>query len=241
MKLALKRKKAKIACFMFLSAFILASCSSSKTISDTISEHNKSAIYEKQNIEKLKTYPELIDLLGKSVVVFSVFPTEDIPNEFAGSLHRILGETLQANSLFTKQLNDSELNSLLAKNGNLAQAKDLYLDSLTVVSVSDKDISNPLGRYLGVDNFLIFQLDKWPCFDCKNQDQLRMKLKLVDANSSYILWTSSASMTKLKPKEIDNIEAIADKLMLDLVEQFQNRFKKKWHRKQYDNLSESVS
>ncbi len=193
-----------------------------------------------RKIEDQKTYPEARDLLGKSAVMFSVFATQSLPLKSAESLHAAVGKKLQNIAFYSKVVSDEELNELLLKNSRLAQAKEIYLDSLTVVAVSDKDISNPLGNYLNVDNFLVFQLDQWPCQGCTNNKGIRMKLRLVDAKSSYIIWTGIAEKRKLNEEESANLEATAVDLAEELADHFNNRFKKKWHHKRFSNLAKSV-
>lgn len=228
-------------CLGFLLSFILASCSSRGKISDTISEYSRNALIEEMQQKQKKTYPELIDLLGESAVLFSIVNDESTPQDIAGNLHQRLGNSLAQKQLFSEWLDDIELNDRLSQNSRLAQAKDIYLDSLTVVSVSDKDISNPLGRYLGVTNLFVFQIDKWPCVDCAPPRGLRMKLRVVDAASSYIVWTGIAEKKEFKPREASQVDTIILSLAEDLIDRFFHRFKKKWHRKRFDHLKKSIS
>jgi hypothetical protein len=95
-------------------------------------------------------------------LLFFPFSWLEIPAETAETLHRLIGQKLENSGLYSKVLSDDSLNALLTQKSDLTQAKDIYLDTLAVVLASDKDISNPLGNYLQVKNFLIFQVDRWP-------------------------------------------------------------------------------
>jgi hypothetical protein len=221
---------------------LLASCSSTETtISETIPEYSRDAILEFRKIENNKAFPETADLLGKSVAVFSIVLTPDAPQHVVESLHQNLLEKIDDAGLYPALLSDQRLTALLSQNPKLLQAKEIYLDSLTIVSVSDKDISNPLGKTLETENFLVFQLDLWPCADCKQNNTLRMKLRLVDSETSFIIWTGIAEMQKIELKELNDIDAIALKLAEDLLEEFNLCFSQKWHRKRFDNLAKSMS
>ncbi len=198
------------------------------------------ALLKAENIDKTKEFPELIDLIGHSVTVFSVFVDPTIPAETAATLHQRITDHIKDMPLYSNSLSDDELNSLLEQNPRLIQAKEIYIDSLTMVSVSDKDISNPLGNYLKVDNFLVFQLDKWPCLECKQGNSIRMKLRLVDTETGYILWTGIAENRKISKKESEDLMILVDELSDRLTENFFNRFKKKWHRKRFDRLGETA-
>ncbi len=225
--------------FVF-SLFLVSACEMSKTkISETLADHNRKALLEFKDIYETKTHPETADLVGASVTVFSVFLDSTIPVETATYLHQKISQNIQSKTLYAYHLSDKDLNNLLRQNGKLAQVKELYMDSLTVVSVSDKDISNPLGKYLNVDNFLVFQVDQWPCFDCKADPQIRMKLRLVDAETGFILWTAIAENKKISEKEGGNLMKLVDHLSDQMTKDFYNRFKKKWHRQRYDRLSET--
>ena len=226
---------------VFLISLITIGCSGTGTFTDTIAEHSRTAILEERKIDEIKAYPEAIDLLGNSAAVFSYFGTKSIPLQSAEKLHLTVINKIQGLPFYKSILSDGNLNSMLENNPKMAQAKEIYLDSLTVVSVSDKDLSNPLGNYLKVDNFLVFQLDRWPCLTCKQDNGMRMKLRLVDAKSSHIIWTGIAEKRNLDEEEAANLEALALNLANQLADNFNNRFKKKWHRKRFENLAKSVS
>ncbi len=221
-------------------AFGFSSCSSSEvTFSDSISEYSKESLLTIKKIEETKLHPELSDLLGDSVVVFSVFSDKNTPIDTAESLHHDVFTRVKEMTLFSSMVEDQRLNSLLNKNNQLAHAKEIYLDSLTTVSVSDKDISNPLGKYLIADNFLVFQLDRWPCIECNTPTGMRMKLRVVDAESCYIFWTAIVEIRKLSEEELNDLTSVAAKLTNQLTETFYNCFKKKWHRKRFEGLANS--
>ena len=226
--------------FLVLILF-LSSCSGSETnFSEAIPEYSRDAIYEFRKIEEKNPFPEAVDLLGKSAAVFSVVIASDAPRDLVTLMHQQLIEKLSNTGMYPRLLNDEELNGLLSKNPQLTQFKELYLDSLTVVSVSDKDISNPLGRYLNSENLIVFQLDRWPCLDCNSEKSIRMKLRLVDAETSLIIWTGIIEKKGLKTEEMENLEKIATDLASELTQQFYTCFMKKWHRKRFDNLTQAA-
>ncbi len=227
--------------FVFSIASMTIGCSTTGTFTDTIAEHSRTAILEERKIEEFKAYPEAADLLGSSAAVFSFFGTKDIPLKSAEKLHQSMIAKIQGLSFYESILSEESLNAMLENNPRMRQGKEIYLDSLTVVSVSDKDLSNPLGRYFKVDNFLVFQLDRWPCLTCSDDKGMRMKLRLVDAKSSHIIWTGIAEKRKLDEEEAANLETLALNLAEQLADNFNNRFKKKWHRKRFENLAKSVS
>ena len=218
----------------------LSSCSSSEIIiSDTISEHSANAILEIKKVKERNPNPELADLLGTSIAIFSVFSDQNTPVDSAELLHDSLFSQVNEMGLFSTVLDEQQLNELLNKNRQLAQKKELYIDSLMTVSVSNKDISNPLGKYLTTENFLVFQLDRWPCSECSTPLGMRMKLRIVDAESGYIVWTAIAESRNLSLEELNDLMPVAIKLKELLSNTFYASFKKKWHRKRFAGLTNS--
>lgn len=217
-----------------------ASCSSNTAIlSDSVSEQSKASLFENQEIYKIKEHPELLDLLGKSVAVFSVFSDKKTPTETAQELHSLVLAKIEEKPVFPSVLDDKSLNSLLTQNKVLAQKKEIYLDSLTAVSVSDRDISNPLGAHLDVENFLVYQLDQWPIQSGDAPAGFRMKLRVVDAKTGLIIWTAIAESRKLSAEEISDPAAAVKAVAGQLTDNFYNVFKKKWHRKRFEGLQNS--
>jgi hypothetical protein len=228
-------KRPAVLFFSFLLGLTATACSSKISISETISGYSEKALLTEKRITEKKSYPESLDLLKESAAVFSIFIAPEIPAEAAESLHRLIGQKLESTGLYAKILPDEMLNTLLTQKNDLTQAKDIYLDTLAVVSVSDKDISNPLGDYLQVKNFLIFQVDRWPCTGCDQNNGLRMKLRVVDVASGYIVWTGIAEKKEAQGI-LANLEAGAAQMVEELADSFFHRFKQKWHRQRFDNL-----
>lgn len=180
------------------------------------------------------------DLLGESTAVFAVYTTDSIPMRSAEVLYDKISSRVNDSRLFSSVLLPHKVHEKLQLNSELAQVKEVYIETLTTVSVSDKDISNPLGAYLNVTNFIVFMVDKWPCFDCAETGNLRMKLQLVDTQTGLIIWTAIAEQSNLKPEELEMIEEVANRLASRLTDSLYDTFKKKWHHKRYENLSRST-
>ncbi len=210
---------------------------SNTVFSESISIHSKEALLEKRKIEDTKNDPEYADLLGNSTAVFSMVLSPEVPVNINNKLKNDVNQKIQEMQLFGSILAQRELNNLLQKNNRLNQAKEIYLDSLATVSVSNKDISNPLGKHLKTENFLVFQLDQWPCAHCSRKQEMRMKLRLVDAETGFIVWTGIGEAKNLTNQELEDIEGTAGKLADDLIGRFYNCFKKKWHKKRFSNLA----
>ena len=178
------------------------------------------------------------DLLGNSVALFSVINnTAKIPKDAQIELKNYYQDNVKQAAFFDVFLDEHQVAARFAANRQIAQSNAIYLDSLTTVAVSDKDISNPLGKFLNTDNFLILQIDHWPCITCSNEDLMRMKLRLVDAPSGYIIWTAIVERNNLTEEERSNLIDISKALCKELTDTFHHRFKQKWHRKRFKSLA----
>ena len=219
--------------------FSITSCTTTEiNYTESISETSVEAILIQKADILNDRYPERIDLIGKSTSIFTIIVSKDIPANISKMLQDITIEKIQETRFYDVVLSGDTLKAKLEQNNNLNQLKDVYLDSLGIVSVSDKDISNPLGTFLEVDSFLVLQLDQWPCLNCADQRGIGLKLRLVDTKSGLVIWTGIMEANELEPEASNNLEKLTTELVSELVNQFYNYFKKKWHRKRYDNLAE---
>jgi len=216
--------------------FLIGSCSSSKAeFTERISKLSKETLSKKDKAKE--GHDELIALLGKSTAVFTAVMSKDVSQKALADINDSIVSQISDAQFFEKVLAAEKSQTLLQKNMELNQKKEMYLDSLVFVSVSDKDISNPLGKYLEVENFLVFQIDQWPSTDSNSQHSFLMKLRLIDTESGHVIWTGIAENRELNQEESTNIDRTALNLASKLAESFFHCFKKKWYRKRFDNLA----
>lgn len=221
---------------IFMLFVFLASCQfSNQVLSERISQPAKDFLLQRKDIQESES--ETIHLLGNSLVVFSIFASKKVPKNISQQLQADFAHNIINLQLFQKVLAGKKLEEFFKQNRAFNQSKAIYLDSLVTVSVSDKDISNPLGKFLDSENILVFQVDRWPCQDCMLEKEMRMKLRIVDAESGYIVWTGINEKTKLSEDDMGNLDVIAQELSDELLNSFYHRFKRKWHRKRFSNLA----
>ncbi|NQU65575.1 MAG: hypothetical protein HQ517_15010 [SAR324 cluster bacterium] len=220
---------------LFLMLGFLSSCqSSSSSLSETVVSHSAKMLREAAipagNIHR----DETIVLLGDSAAVFFVVLTDNFPKQLTSDLTGYLNQRLEKLPMFQSVRGTDDLNLFFKKNHSLNQLRDVYLESLARVSVSNKDISNSLGKHLNVKNFVVFQVDRWPCSDCKAPFQIRIKLRLIDAATGFIFWNGINEITLDDIAEITlkQVIALSDELLIT----FQDRFQRKWHRLRFQNL-----
>jgi len=151
-----------------------------------------------------------------------------------------LGQGFQAAlgkaGFFPVFLNDIDISDRLAENRVIRKKTETFLDTLNSVTVSDKDLANPVGAFLGVNDFLVFHVAHWPCPSCEKQQKVRIKVRLVDASTGLIVWTATAQRDTYQE---DNPMEVAQELSEELSKMFQQRFELKWHKLRYLNLTKS--
>ena len=215
---------------------IASSCqSSSYSSSETLVNRSVKILREKASPAKNIHRNESIILLGTSAAAFFVNLTEAIPDQLTLDLSAVLNQRLEQMTLFQSVQNTDDLNNYFKQNRSLNQLKTIYLDSLTRVSVSNKDISNRMGKHLKVANLVVLQIDRWPCEECKAPFQTRLKLRVVDAPSGMIIWTGISEIKSDELTDITPEKVIA--LSEEILDAFEFRFKRKWHRIRFQNLS----
>ena len=226
-----------IAILAAILAMNAAACrSTAPNFSESIAEKSQARIKARKYKENPNHNWQTFDLLSSSIAVFLLRTSKEIPNSIMEKIESLVVSGLHEGQLFDTILTPRETRTRFSDNKILAQKKSIYLDSLSTIAISDKDISHPMGRYLEVDSFFIFQIDNWPCPDCILKDRIRMKIRLIDAISGDIVWTGIDELHSVTDRSEDTYR-LAIILAEDLIENFHLRFKRKWHQKRYTHLA----
>ncbi len=215
---------------------VTSSCqSSSHSLSETLVNRSVQTLRENATPSGNIHRDETIILLGNSAAAFFVNLAEDTPDQLSVDLSAVLNQRLEQMTFYQSLQNTDDLNTFFRQNRALNQLKDIYLDSLARVSVSNKDISNRMGKHLKVANLVVLQIDRWPCQGCKAPFQTRIKLRVIDAPSGMIIWTGFNEISSDDSTDITPEKVIA--LSEEILDTFKLRFKRKWHRIRHQNLS----
>ena len=221
---------------LFVSLLALASCeTTTTTFSEGISQKVLQEKEDKLIQEDKKLVFEIIDLLGQSATIFYLVK-EEVPVELVNKVKDQVLKRVKEAAFFTDLLSEQQARPIFTQERRMKQAREIYLDSLANVSVSDKDLSNPLGRLLQVENFLVYQLDSWPCASCVSKNIIGLKLRLVEASTGDIIWTGISQRSVLSP-DSENLDVALQELTAELMENFYFRFKRKWHIQRFQNLA----
>jgi len=218
--------------FLFCLGLGLSSCSATLT-SEQIS---KTAERHFEETKGLAGTLQNRDFLGLSAGFFVLLNHKEVPEDVKAPMEAKVFAAVEQMGFFPVLLRNEDLNTRLQEDRQMRVNSEIYLDSLTNVAVSDKDLANPLGQYLNVDDLLVFHVSLWPCPTCSNKSTLRLKLRLVDASSGLILWTAGVEQ-ELFDYELGAAPEIALELANNLTQLFDERFKVKWHKARFANLA----
>lgn len=177
------------------------------------------------------------EILAEKVAVFPVYNSTGVPEPVMEALNQKYQKGIEASGLIQSPVFLDRKESRFQENGNIRQKKEIYLDTLYSVSVSDKELSGKIGQFLDVEQFLVMQVSFWPCGDCLTKDIMRMKSRLIDAKSGEILWTGIHEEFGLVADAEENRE-IGMEMANKLTTAFVNRFKEKWHKKRFKHLAQ---
>ncbi|MDH5559360.1 MAG: hypothetical protein OEY59_00730 [Deltaproteobacteria bacterium] len=220
-------------------AFMVSCQSLSQNLNESISNSGIERLKLEYQIQKAPSLShEFNELLHQNVAVFSVITAREIPSNLSDELIDIVRQRINQTGFFSKLIGDETIREFFSGNQEANHLKDNYLDSLVTVSVSDKDIINPLGKELQFGNLVVLHMDLWPCPTCKTNDLIRIKVRVVDADSGIIIWTGINEQVINFKEELD-LPLISKNLTKGLMTAFYHRFKKKWHKKRYVHLAEN--
>ncbi|MBU2647251.1 hypothetical protein KKI24_21250 [bacterium] len=221
---------------LILILFLTASCSTGvQSLSETLASRSAKTLRENAVLTENIDRSETIVLLGSTAGVFFLNLAEGVPEQVARDLSDLLNQRLGQMVFFKSVQKSDDIDQFFKKNRSLNQLKSIYLESLTRVSVSNKDISNRMGKHLKMDNLVVFQIDRWPCLECKDPVRLRVKMRVVDASSGLIVWTGINEFKTDKAADMPPQQVF--KLSEELLDRFQYRFQRKWHRLRFQNLA----
>lgn len=221
---------------LLLISILGSSCQSNfSSMSETVVSRSAKKLREAATPPENISRTENIVLLGRSAALFYLDLAEGFPKEASEDLAAFLNRRVAELPFYQPVRKIGDFDTFFKNNRYLNELKDTYLESLARVSVSNKDISNRIGRELKVDNLIAFHIDRWPCAECSTPLRIRLKLRVIDLASGMIIWTGINELQVNQPT--DGTYDQLQKLSQELLDQLQKRFERKWHRKRFQNLA----
>ena len=131
-----------------------------------------------------------------------------------------------------------ELKKKLDVNPKLRSAYKTYMSTLTLTGISDKEIVLRLVDVFESPHFLLMDFLSFPCTkECPSDEQWVIRLKLIEANTGEIIYRARlAHQLDEDDKETESYHDLAEKLILDVIAEFQAGFIVPWHRWRYEHM-----
>lgn len=115
----------------------------------------------------------------------------------------------------------------------------LYSNTLSLVGVSNPEISRRLGKIFGVQLLAMVQMTYQRCQICENGNQLWMVAHVVEAKTGRIVLRANLRVILEKP-EPALIEQTAREMAETYLEEFHLAFLPKWQRLRFYNLKKRI-
>ena len=131
-----------------------------------------------------------------------------------------------------------ELNKKLDLNPKLHSAYKTYMNTLIITGISDKEIALRLEDEFESPHFLLLDFVSFPCTkECPSDEQWVIRLKLIEANTGDIIYlVRLAHQLDEEEQDTDLYQALAEKLISDVMAEFQAGFTVPWHRWRYEHM-----
>ena len=131
-----------------------------------------------------------------------------------------------------------ELNKKLDVNPKLRSAYNTYMSTLTLTGISDKEIALRLEYEFESPHFLLLDFLSFPCTkECPSDEQWVIRLKLIEANTGDIIFrVRLAHKLDEDEQNTDSYHALAEKMISNVMAEFQAGFMVPWHRWRYEHM-----
>ena len=187
--------------------------------------------------------PDFFPYRQKKVALLTFNAADTLSQETWQNLISHTVDTFQNHPEFASFLTESELEKALQNVPGLANVLQRYRTTMVFVGVSDKDLVRPLQKTVKIDQFLLIQLEDYPCTEsCPSDLQFLLRLKLFELQSGLLIYQIRLNY------EVDEEELLPEvlsKLVLakaqEILAEFSAKIKVPWHRWRYENLKKNVS
>lgn len=148
-------------------------------------------------------HPQALALLSLDVVGHE---------EARAVVDRLITDGLTDKKYYKKVLSAQAVYSLSQKDEALRTATAAYLGKLEAVNFSDSDLSRKIGGILGVDVFLLVNIDYWYYTReaDKNVAKVGLSMRLINADNGFMIWKAGHDLAPdyviIKP-ELNSIAA----------------------------------
>ena len=185
----------------------------------------------------VKDKPDLLPYMLKPVVLLSTKSPMKLESVWPKLMDK-MEQKLKKMPVLGRITGIKELNNKLDVNPKLRSAYKTYMSTLTLTGISDKEIALRLEDEFESPHFLLLDFLSFPCTkECPSDEQWVIRLKLIEVNTGDIIYRARlAHKLDEDEQDTDSYQALAEKLISDVLVEFQAGFIVPWHRWRYEHM-----
>jgi len=185
----------------------------------------------------VKDKPDLLPYMLKPVAALSTKSPRDLESVWPELMYKI-EQKLKKMPVLGRITGIKELNKKLDVNPKLRSAYKTYISTLTLTGISDKEIALRLEDEFESPHFFLLDFLSFPCTkECASDEQWVIRLKLIEANTGDIIYRARlAHQLDEDEQDTESYHALAEKLISDVIEEFEAGFIVPWHRWRYEHM-----
>ena len=185
----------------------------------------------------VKDKPDLLPYMLKPVALLSTKSPRNLESVWPELMDK-MEQKLKKMPVLGRITGIKELNKKLDVNPKLRSAYKTYMSTLTLTGISDKEIALRLEDEFESPHFLLLDFLSFPCTkECPSDEQWVIRLKLIEANTGDIIYRARlAHQLDEDEQETESYHALAEKLISDVMAEFQAGFIVPWHRWRYEHM-----
>ena len=185
----------------------------------------------------VKDKPDFLPYMLKPVAFLSTKSPKNLESVWPELMYK-MEQKLKKMPVLGRITGIKELNKKLDVNPKLRSAYKTYMSTLTLTGISDKEIALRLEDEFESPHFLLLDFLSFPCTkECPSDEQWVIRLKLIEANTGDIIYRARlAHQLDEDEQDTDSYHALAEKLISDVMAEFQAGFIVPWHRWRYEHM-----
>ena len=185
----------------------------------------------------VKDKPDLLPYMLKPVALLSTKSPRNLESVWPELMDK-MEQKLKKMPVLGRITGIKELNKKLDVNPKLRSAYKTYMSTLTLTGISDKEIALRLEDEFESPHFLLLDFLSFPCTkECPSDEQWVIRLKLIEAKTGDIIYRARLThQLDEDEQDTESYNALADKLISDVMAEFQASFIVPWHRWRYEHM-----
>ena len=183
---------------------------------------------------------DLSDHVYKSIAIISTPPPNDLKDTWPNIIKGI-EKKLEDMPFLGRVIRSKDQEKKIIKNPKLRSKLRIYISTLSLTGISDKEISFEIKEELDVQYFLFLDFLSFPCTKgCSSDKQWLIRLKLIDPKrGDVIFWVRKKFELSEEKINSESYKELAIKLSTEVVNEFSKGFIIPWQTLRYNNLNQN--